>query len=64
MIEKHCISRVLALILIENDLLSALKERLESSLAMTSGRLPSAQELERYQRALEWSKRVIALAEK
>jgi hypothetical protein len=50
--------------LIENDLLAALKELLESSQAMTSGRLPSAQELERYQRALEWSKRVIALAEK
>lgn len=50
--------------LIENDLLAALKELLEISLSMTSGRLPSAQELERYQQAVEWSKRVIALAER
>ncbi len=49
--------------LIEDDLLTVLKELQEASLAMTSGRLPSAQELERYQRAIEWSKRVIALAE-
>ena len=50
--------------LIEDDLLSALKELLETSQAMTSGRLPSAFELERYLRALEWSKRVISLAER
>lgn len=49
--------------LIEEDLLSALKELLEASLAMTNGRLPSADELERYHRSVEWSKRVIALAE-
>lgn len=49
--------------MIEDDLLSALKELLEASLAMTSGKLPSAQELERYHRSIEWSKRVITLAE-
>lgn len=50
--------------LIEDDLLSALRELQEASLAMTSGKLPTASELERYQRAIEWSKRVIALAER
>jgi hypothetical protein len=49
--------------LIEGDLLAALKELQEASLPMTSGKLPSAQELERYQQAIEWSKRVITLAE-
>ena len=49
--------------LIEDDLLSALKELQEASLAMTSGKLTSAQELERYLQAIEWSKRVIELAE-
>jgi pterin-4a-carbinolamine dehydratase len=49
--------------LIEDDLLSALKELQEASLAMTSGQLPSSQDIERYQQAIEWSKRVIALAE-
>ncbi|NVN92833.1 MAG: hypothetical protein HXX11_19865 [Desulfuromonadales bacterium] len=50
--------------LIEEDLLAALKELQESALAMTSGRLPSSRELERYQRAIAWSKKVIALAER
>ena len=50
--------------LIENDLLAALKELQEASLAMTSGKLPSAQELERYHQAIAWSKRVITLAER
>ena len=50
--------------LIEDDLLSALKELLEASLTMTSGSLHTAEELERYQRAIEWSKRVITLAER
>jgi pterin-4a-carbinolamine dehydratase len=50
--------------LIESDLLAALKELQETSLAMTSGKLPSAQQFERYQQAIEWSKRVIALAER
>ncbi|MDD2898336.1 MAG: hypothetical protein PHI31_06445 [Desulfuromonadaceae bacterium] len=50
--------------LIEDDLLAALKELLETSLAMTSGKLPSGNDMERYNRAIEWSKRVIALAER
>ncbi|WP_157039976.1 hypothetical protein [Pelobacter propionicus] len=49
--------------LLENDLLAALKELLEASLAMTSGKLPSADDMERHHRAIEWSKRVITLAE-
>ena len=49
--------------MIEDDLLSALKELLEASLAMTNGKLHSASDLERYQQAIEWSKRVITLAE-
>ena len=56
--------RGLALTLIEQDLLAALKELQEASLAMTSGKLPSAQELERYHQAIAWSKRVITLAER
>jgi len=55
---------VIAVILIEDDLLAVLKELRESSLAMTSGRLPSADEMERYNRAIEWSNRVITLAER
>jgi hypothetical protein len=50
--------------LIEDDLLTVLKELREASLAMTSGRLPSASELDRYNKAIEWSKRVIELAER
>ena len=50
--------------LIEEDLLAALKELREASLAMTSGRLPTSHELERYHKAIEWSERVITLAEK
>ena len=50
--------------MIENDLLAALKELLETSIAMTKVRLPSAQELERFQQAVEWSKRVISLTER
>ena len=49
--------------LIEYDLLSALKELYESSMEMTNGRLPSANDLERYYQALAWSERVIKLAE-
>ncbi len=49
--------------LIEYDLLVALKELHEASLAMTSG-LPTSHELERYHRAIAWSERVIELAEK
>jgi hypothetical protein len=50
--------------MMEDDLLSALKELYEASLAMTSGKLPSGDEMERYNQAIEWSKRVITLAEK
>ena len=53
-----------AMTLIEDDLLTVLKELLEASLAMTSGRLPTADEMERYNRAIKWSKRVIAFAER
>jgi len=50
--------------MIEDDLLTVLKELQEASLAMTSGRLPSADDMERFNRAIEWSKRVIELAER
>ena len=60
----YLISRGLAVTLIEDDLLTALKELHEASLTMTSGKLPSASDMERYNRAIEWSKRVIALAER
>jgi pterin-4a-carbinolamine dehydratase len=50
--------------MMEDDLLSALKELTEASLAMTCGQLPSADEMQRYNQAIEWSKRVIALAER
>lgn len=52
-----------AVTLTESDLLAALKELQETSLVMTSGKLPTAEELERYQRAIEWASRVIARAE-
>jgi hypothetical protein len=50
--------------MMEDDLLSALKELYEATLAMTSGKLPSGNDMERYSRAIEWSKRVISLAER
>ena len=50
--------------LIEDDLLTVLKELQEASLAMTDGRRTSAEEMERFYRAIERSKRVIALAER
>jgi hypothetical protein len=50
--------------LMEDDLLSALKELQEAALAMTSGKLPSASEMERFNRAITWSKRVIELVER
>jgi len=50
--------------LIEGDLLAALKALQEASLVITSGRIPTVEELDRYQRAHEWSKRVIALVER
>jgi hypothetical protein len=50
--------------LMEDDLLSALKELLEASQAMTSGRLPTGDEMQRYHQAVEWAERVIKLMEK
>lgn len=50
--------------MLEEDLLTVLKELHEASLAMTNGKLHSASDLERYNRAIEWSKRVITLAER
>jgi len=50
--------------LIEDDLLSALKELREAALVMTSGKLPSASDMERFQQAIVWSTRVIELAER
>ena len=54
----------LAVSLIEDDLLAALKELREASLAMTSGKLHTGKEMERYHQAIAWSVRVIELAEK
>jgi hypothetical protein len=48
----------------EENMLSALKELFEASQAMTNGSLPSASDMERYNRAMAWSNRVIELAEK
>jgi hypothetical protein len=50
--------------LMEDDLLTVLKELQEAALAMTSGQLPSADDMERFNKAIAWSKRVIALAER
>jgi len=50
--------------LIENDLLTVLKELQEASVAITSDSLPSADDTDRYNKAIEWSKRVIAFAER
>jgi len=50
--------------LIEDDLLSALRELLEASQAMTGGKQPSATDMQRYQKSIEWSKRVIELVER
>ena len=41
------------------DILAALQELLEASGAMTNDQLPSATQLERYQRAREWAKRLL-----
>jgi len=49
--------------LLEEDLLASLKELLETSEVMNSGRSFSTDELIRFQRAIEWAKRVIELAE-
>jgi len=54
----------LAVTMMEDDLLTVLRELQEASLAMTNGKLPSADDRERYNRAIEWSKRLITLAER
>lgn len=46
------------------DLLASLQELLEASSAMTSGQLPTASQLERYQRAREWAHRLLDREEK
>ena len=56
------ISGVLVMTQMEEELLSALKALREAALAMTSGRF-TGDDMERYQQALDWSKRVISLAE-
>ena len=50
--------------MMEDYLLSALKELYGASLDMTCGILSSVSDLERYNRSIEWSKRVIVLAER
>jgi len=50
--------------MLEEDLLSVLKELHETSLVMTCGALPSAHDMERFQRAIAWSRRVLERAEK
>lgn len=46
------------------DLLASLQELLDASSAMTSGQLPSANQLERYHRAREWAQRLLDREEK
>jgi len=46
------------------DLLAVLQELLEASSAMTSGQLPSATQLERYQGAKKWAQRLLDREEK
>jgi len=63
-IEKLPDLRGLAVTMMEDDLLAALMELRDAALAMTTGKLHSASDLERFHRAIEWSNRVIALAER
>jgi hypothetical protein len=63
-LEKLFVLWGLAVTMMEDDLLAALKELHEASLAMTSGKLPTGNDMERYNQAIEWSKRVITLAER
>jgi hypothetical protein len=51
-------------VMFNEDLLAALQELLDASSAMTSGQLPSATHLERYQRAREWAQRLLDREEK
>jgi len=48
----------------KEDLLAALQELLEASSTMTSGQLPTASQLERYERAKEWAQRLLDREEK
>ena len=48
--------------LLENDLLAAIKELLESSQKMTGTNF-TADDMIRYQQSIEWAKRVILSAE-
>jgi hypothetical protein len=49
--------------LLESDLLAAIKALLESSQAMTGGNSFTAEDMVRYQNAVDWAKRVIVSAE-
>jgi len=49
--------------LLESDLLTAIKTLLESSQAMTGGNSFTADDMVRYQKAVDWAKRVIVSAE-
>ena len=49
--------------LLESDLLAAIKALLESSQAMTGGSSFTADDMGRYQKSVEWAKRVILSAE-
>ena len=53
----------LLMTLLEEDLLSVLKDLLEASEIMTSGTNITADEMVRYKRSIEWANRIIALAE-
>lgn len=48
----------------EENLLSALEELQESALVMTSGAVHSSDDMERFSRAIEWSKRIIVLTKR
>ena len=48
----------------KEDLLASLQELLEASSVMTSGQLPTASQLERYERAKEWAQRLLDREEK
>jgi hypothetical protein len=51
-------------VIFKEDLLAALQEMLEASSVMTSGQLPTASQLERYERAKEWAQRLLDREEK
>ena len=49
--------------LLESDLLAAIKALLESSQTMNGGSSFTANDMERYQKSVEWANRVIISAE-